>query len=46
MYARVYICTYCDRKGHREKFCYDRLNFTSKIIWVHSDNNPRGPKNI
>ena len=25
VYAKVYKCTYCDRKGHLVKFHYDRL---------------------
>jgi len=24
MYANVYTCTHCGRKGHLAKFCYDR----------------------
>ena len=26
MYGKVFSCTYCGRKGHLVKFCYDRLN--------------------
>ena len=25
MYAHVYTCTHCGRKGHLVRFCYDRL---------------------
>ena len=37
MYAHVYTCTHCARKGHLAKFCYDRIhnsNFANKFIWV------------
>jgi len=49
MYARVYTCAHCDRKGHLTKFCYDRINvsnFASKHVWVRKDANPRGPKKV
>ena len=26
MYANVYNCTFCGRKGHLSRFCYDRLH--------------------
>ena len=42
MYALVYICTHCGRKGHLAKFCYDRLNdsnFASKNVWLRKDTN-------
>jgi len=35
MYAHVYTCTHCGRKGHLAKFCYDKiniLNFTKKFV--------------
>jgi len=35
VYANVYTCTHCRRKGHLVKFCYDRinaLNFTNKFV--------------
>ena len=47
MYAKVYTCTHCGRKGHLAKFRYDRLNifnFASKNIWVRKGTNSRGPK--
>ena len=25
VYAHVYTCTHCGRKGHLAKFCYDRI---------------------
>ena len=49
LYARVYVCTHCDRKDHLAKFCYDRihaLNFASKNIWVRKGANPEGPKKV
>ena len=26
MYAHVYTCTHCGRKGHLARFCYDRIH--------------------
>ena len=49
MYARVYTCTYCGRKGHLARFHFDRLNssnFANENIWVPNVINPYGPKNI
>ena len=37
MYAHVYTCTHCERKGHVAKFCYDRVHnvkFTNKFVWA------------
>ena len=37
MYARVYTCTHCSRKGHLTKFYFNRLNiskFANRNIWV------------
>jgi len=45
MYANVYSCTYCDRKGHLAKFCYDRLNIANNHVCVHKTNFI-GPKKI
>ena len=45
MYARVYKCTHCGRKGHLARFYFDRLNstnFSNKNIWVPYNANPRG----
>ena len=47
MYARVYTCTHCDRKGHLAKFCFDRLyssKFANKNVWVPIVTNPHRPK--
>ena len=44
-YGRFYKCTYCGRKGHLAKFCYDRINGTNNHVWVRSIN-PHGPKKI
>jgi len=47
LHTRVYKCTYCGRKGHLAKFCYDRVNhfnFVNKNVWVPNKTNPRGPK--
>ena len=47
MYAHVYTCTHCGRKGHLAKFCYDRIhdsNFINKFVWVRKGANPHGPK--
>jgi len=46
MYAHVYTCTHCGRKGHLARFCYDRLhveNLATNLVWVRRDTNPRGP---
>ena len=43
----VYKCTYCSRKCHLAKFCYDKtnaINFASKNVWVPNHANPHGPK--
>ena len=42
-YGRVYSCTYCGRKGHLTKFCFDHINASNNYIWVRS-NNVMGPK--
>ena len=47
MYARVYKCTHCGRKGHLAKFYFNKinhLNFTNKEVWVPFNTNPHGPK--
>ena len=47
LYAHVYTCTHCGRKGHLARFCYDRIydeNLATNFIWVRKDTNPRGPK--
>ena len=33
-YGRVYSCTYCGRKDHLAKFCFDRINASNDHIWV------------
>ena len=45
MYANVYSCSFCGRKGHVSKFCYDRLNVRNNQVWVKKTN-PTGPKRI
>ena len=47
MYAHVYTCTHCSRKGHLIKFCYDRLNvtnFVSMYVWFRNSANPMDPR--
>ena len=49
MYAHVYTCTHCGRKGHLARFCYDRihtLNFANKFFWVRKGANPHGPNRV
>ena len=49
MYAHVYTCTHCERKGHLAKFCYDRIhdsNLANKFVWVRKEANPYGPKRV
>ena len=49
MYAPVYICAHCGRKGHLAKFCYDKLNdsnFANRYVWVRKGVNPHGPKSM
>jgi len=49
MYAHVYTCTRCGRKGRLAKFCYDRiknLHFANKFVWVRKGANPYGPKKV
>ena len=44
-YGRVYSCTYCGKNGHLAKFCYDQINRTNNLVWVH-DTNSLGPKKM
>ena len=44
-YGRVYNCTYCGRKGHLAKFCFDRINASNDYVWVRKANTI-GPKKI
>jgi len=44
-YGKVYTCTYCGRKGHLVKFCYDRINTSNDHIWVRKTN-ILGPKKV
>ena len=49
MYAHVYTCTHCGRKGHLAKFCFDRIhvsNLANKFVWVREGTNPHGPNKI
>ena len=49
MYARVYTCTHCGRKGHLVKFYYDRIhdsNFANKFVWVRKGAKSHGPKRV
>ena len=34
-YGRVYRCTYCGKNGHLAKFCYDQVNRSNNLVWVH-----------
>ena len=45
LYAKVYTCTYWDRKGHMAKYCYDRLNASNSHVWVRKTN-ILGPKKV
>ena len=49
MYAHVYTCTHCGRKGHLVKFYFDRINdsnFANRFVWVRKGANPHGPKRV
>ena len=49
MYARVYSCTHCGRKGHLAKFYYDILSalvFANENVWVRRGTNPHGAKKV
>jgi len=46
MYARVYTCTHCDRKGHLAKFCFNRLNVLNANVCVRHKTNLQGPKKV
>jgi len=49
LYAHVYTCTHCGRKGHLAKFCYDRVhdeNLANKFVWVRKGANPHEPKRV
>ena len=37
--------TYCGRKDHLAKYCYDRINASNDHVWVQKINTP-GPKKI
>ena len=45
IYGRVYSYTYCGRKGHLAKFCFDRINASNDHVWVRRTNSI-GPKKI
>ena len=45
MYGKVFSCSYCGRKGHLVKFCYDRLNASHHNVWVRNTSF-QGPKKI
>ena len=45
MYENVYTCTFCGRKGHLSRFCYDRLHLNNGRTWVKKTN-PIGPNKI
>ena len=49
MYAHVYTCTHCGRKGQLAKFFFDRLqnvNLAKKFVWVRKGTNPHGSKRV
>ena len=49
MYAHVYTCTHCGRKGHLAKFCYDRVhnvNLANRFVWVRKSANPHGSNRV
>jgi len=45
LYSKVYTYTYCGRKGHLAKFCYDPINASNDHVWVHKTNT-LGPKKV
>lgn len=45
MYANVYNYTFCGRKGHLSKLCYDHLNMSNTQTWVKKSN-PIRPNKI
>ena len=45
MYGKIFSCTYCGRKGHLARFCYDRINASHHNVWVRNTNF-QGPKKI
>ena len=45
MYGKVFSCTYCGRKGHLVKFCYDRINASHYNVWIQNTN-IQGPKKV
>ena len=47
MYAHVYTCTHCGRKGHLAKFCYDRVhdvNLANRFVGLEKELTPLDPK--
>jgi len=49
MYAHVYTCIHCRRKGHLTKFCYDRVlnvNLANRFVWARKGANPHVPKRV
>ena len=49
MYAHVYTCTQCGRKGHLAKFFYDRIhveNLANNFVWVREGTNTHGPNKM
>jgi hypothetical protein len=45
MYNNVYLCSFCGRKGHVSRFCYDRLNIRNNQVWIKKTNKS-GPYKI
>ena len=45
MYGKVFLYTYCGRKGHLVKFCYDRINASHNHVWARNTN-IQGPKKV
>ena len=43
--GRVYRCTYYGKNGHLAKFCYDQVNRSNNLVWVHGTNS-LGPKKM
>ena len=47
MYANVYTCIHCGRKGHLAKFCYDRIQIQIlqiNLFWLGKMLTPMHPK--
>ena len=49
LYAHVYTCTHCGRKGHLAKFYFDKIhdvNLANKFVWVRKGANSHESKRV